>query len=166
MHGGHFGIQFEKKKSTMTLTRSSAYCGENSCFKVLALLLNFANFGMVAMLATILKTSLRRCSPGRANIVEKKMCQNTRIEFFISSVFVHGGHFGKKVDEDAPGIEPILHRENRFIFRYHLGVGEHTHTHTHTHTHAHREVSNIYSPRILTNHEWLCGNKELIRHTQ
>ena len=39
----------------------------------------------------------------------------------------------KKVDEDAPGTGPMLHRENRVKIRCRLG-GEGGRTHTHTHT--------------------------------
>ena len=70
----------------------------------------------------------------------------------------------KKVDEDAPGTEPMLHRENLVKIRCRLGgEGGHTHTHAHTHTHTHthtglRKVSRIYPQWTLTSHEWLCGN--------
>ena len=38
----------------------------------------------------------------------------------------------EEVDEDATGIEPIFHHENRFEICCHLGgVGEHIHAHTH-----------------------------------
>ena len=50
----------------------------------------------------------------------------------------------KKVDEDAPGTEPMLHRENRVKIRCRLGgVGEHTHTETHGHTDTHRTKKNL-----------------------
>ena len=51
----------------------------------------------------------------------------------MSDGFLHGGHLGKKVDEDAPGTGPMLHRENRVKIRCRLG-GEGGRTHTHTHT--------------------------------
>ena len=68
----------------------------------------------------------------------------------------------KKVDEDAPGTEPMLHRENRVKIRCRLGgEGGRTHTHTHTHTHTGlRKVSRIYPQWTLTSHKWLCGNNK------
>ena len=48
----------------------------------------------------------------------------------------------KKVDEDAPGTEPMLHRENRVKIRCRLG-GEGGRTHTHTHTHTHRTQKSL-----------------------
>ena len=135
----------------------------------------------------------------------KKLCQNTRISFFIIDDFLHGGHIGghfekkssrrcswsradvvkkncvkirefnflaatffcmaailaaileKKVDEDAPGTEPMLHSENRVKIRCRLG-GEGGRTHTHT---GLRKVSRIYPQWTLTSHEWLCGKNSM-----
>ena len=59
----------------------------------------------------------------------------------------------KKVDEDAPGTEPMLHRENRVKIRCRLG-GEGGRTHTQD-----SEVSRIYPQWTFTSHKWLCGNE-------
>ena len=69
---------------------------------------------------------------------------------FITNFCVKGGHIGshflKRFDEDVPGIEPMLHRENSVIIHCHLGgaggrihthTGAHTHTHKYTHEHTH-----------------------------
>ena len=62
---------------------------------------------MTTVLAAILKKVYEdACAKSSTYMYHrKKLCQNT-----ISDIFVHsghvGGHFVKKVDEDAPGIEP------------------------------------------------------------
>ena len=59
--------------------------------KYVNLLSNLVVFCIVAMLAAILKASLQlcRCSRSQADIVGGKLCQNTRIQFFISVVFFY-----------------------------------------------------------------------------
>ena len=58
----------------------------------------------------------------------------------------------KPVEEDAPGTEPILHRENRVKLCCRLGLGERTHTHTHNHTHTHANTKDSeMSPEFIPN---------------
>ena len=68
-----------------------------------------------------------------------------------------GGHFERKVDEDTPGIEPILiaPQKLRQIRCRSGGVGEHPHAHR---TLGKSPVFNPHGP--FNHHEWLCGNNE------
>ena len=61
----------------------------------------------------------------------------------------------KKVDENAPRIELVLHHGNLVKICCRLGgVGEHTHGHKQGRPHTGlRKVSRIYSPWTFTSHE-------------
>ena len=58
------------------------------------------------------KINLMKMSVKLGRYCRKKLCQNTRISFFIIDDFWHGGHIGghfeKKVHEDVRGVGQIL----------------------------------------------------------
>ena len=80
--GGHIGGHFKKTTSQGHSPGRAPIVGKNTS-KYVKCLLILEIFCVVA----ILKKGLRRYSQSRADIVETKLCQNTRIYFFISDVF-------------------------------------------------------------------------------